>query len=60
MRLEEAYDEACRLLGAETVRSALLERALAQAEAERDEAGRRIVELTAESGDAPPSGPGCC
>lgn len=45
---EDAYNEACRLLGAELVRSSLLERALAQAEAERDEAGRRVAELTAE------------
>ncbi len=46
LTLQEALDEACRLLGAETVRASLLERALEQAEAERDEAGRRIVELT--------------
>lgn len=46
MNLQEAYEEACRQLGDAHVRLTVLGAQLAQAEAERDEAGRRIVELT--------------
>jgi hypothetical protein len=41
----QAYDEACRQLGHAMVSIADLEREKTDAEAERDEAGARIVEL---------------
>jgi YD repeat-containing protein len=41
MDLSDAYDEACRLLGHQLVINAVIT-------AERDEAGRRVAELTAE------------
>lgn len=50
MSNEEAFDEACRLLGAQMVRSALLERELTRAEFERDQA---ITQLANTVGQAP-------
>lgn len=47
MSLEQAFNEACRQIGELSVQNAALQRALAQAEAERDEAGRRINDLLA-------------
>lgn len=45
MSLEQAFNEACRQIGELSVQNAALQTALAQAEAERDEAGRRITDL---------------
>lgn len=47
MTLEEAYAEACRQLGHALVEVAALRAELAQVTAERDEAGARIVALSA-------------
>lgn len=46
--LATAYDVACRELGEARVQLAVLRTQLDEVTAERDEAGRRIVELTAE------------
>lgn len=46
MTLEEAYSEACRQIGHLTVQLSICQSRLASAEAERDEAGARIVEMT--------------
>lgn len=50
MTVQQAYDEACRQLGHAQVEIAALRGQLAEVTAERDEAGRRIVELTGQSG----------
>ncbi len=47
--IQDAYAEACRQLGEASVQAAFVARALAEAEAERDEAGQRIVELLGDS-----------
>lgn len=46
--LEQAYQVACQKLGELVVEAQFLRSSLAKAEAERDEAGRRVVELLAE------------
>lgn len=51
MTLQDAYDEACRQIGEAHVQIAALRARLAQVEAERDEAGRRIVDLTTSDPD---------
>jgi hypothetical protein len=53
---QEVHDEALRQIGALTVEVEFLRRQINRVEAERDEAGARIVALLGESESEPESG----
>jgi hypothetical protein len=51
LSVQDAYMQACKIIGDQQVKLTLLEQALEQAQAELKEAGERIVELTSQSQD---------